>query len=108
MLKVVLAFLILFFTPKVFSQTAQSDSTKPGIYYFKTDEKVTVKGYFKNTKRHKIWTWYNADGNFSKQIKYKQGKQIWIIYYEKNKPWLKIDRYVKRHIIRACDCREGG
>lgn len=108
MLKVFFAFLILFFTPKAFSQTAQSDSTQTGYYFFKFNEKVTVKGYFKNSKRHKIWTWYNADESLSKQIKYKRGKQLWIIYYEKNKPWLRIDRYGKRHVIRACDCREGG
>ena len=106
MLRFFLSLTVLFFASKGFSQSATSDSTINGTYYFKTNNAVSVKGYFKNTKRHKIWTWYNADGSLHKQIKYKHGRQLWIIYLEKNKPWLKIDRNGKRRVIRACDCRE--
>ena len=100
--------ILLIFALKGFSQIEIGDSSKTGIYYFKENEKVAIKGYFKNTKRHKIWTWYNNDGSLSKQIKYKNGKRLWTVYFEKNKPWLKINRYGKRRIIRACDCRENG
>jgi len=82
------------------------DSTKTGTYFFKTNQKTTIKGYFKNAKRHKIWTWYNGDGSIQKQVKYKQGSQIWLVYFDNNKPWLRIDRYGKRHIIRVCECNE--
>lgn len=99
---------ILFFAPKVFSQSQKSDSTKTGKYYFKNHDTVAIKGYFKNTKRHKIWNWYNSDGTLHKQIKYKNGQQLWVLYFEKNKPWLKINRHGKRKVIRACKCREGG
>lgn len=99
---------ILFFAPKTFGQTQNFDSTKNGKYYFKTHDTVTVSGYFKNLKRHKIWNWYNPDGTIHKQIKYKNGQQLWILYFEKNKPWLKINRHGKRKVIRACKCREGG
>ena len=106
MVRCILITILLFFALKGFSQV--NDSLKTGTYYFKTDGKVFVKGYFKNTKRHKIWTWYNSDGSHSKQIKYKNGKRLWTVHFEKNKPWLKINRYGKRRIIRACDCRENG
>ena len=107
-LRLVLSLIFLFFVSQGFSQTETNDSTQTGTYYFKSNDKITIHGYFKNTKRHKIWTWYTANGNINKKIKYKYGKQLWIIYYEKNKPWLKINRYGKRRIIRACDCRENG
>ncbi|MFM9946064.1 MAG: hypothetical protein ACKVQB_12620 [Bacteroidia bacterium] len=106
MFRFVLSFIFLFFASQSFTQSGTLDSSKTGIYYFKTVEKVTVKGYFKNTKRHKIWTWYNVDGSIHKQIKYKQGQQLWLIYFEKNKPWLKINRHGKKKVIRACKCQE--
>ena len=108
MLRFFLSFTVLFFASLGFSQSTTSDSTKTGTYYFKTNSTVSVKGYFKNAKRHKIWTSYNADGSLHKQIKYKHGRHLWIIYFEKNKPWLKINRHGKRRVIRACDCRENG
>ena len=108
MLRFFLFLAVLFFASKGFCQSATSDSTKTGIYYFKNNNIISVKGYFKNTKRHKIWTWYNADCSLNKQIKYKHGRHRWIIYFEKNKPWLKINRHGKRRVIRACDCRENG
>ncbi len=108
MLRFFLFLAVLFFASKGFCQSATSDSTKTGIYYFKNNNIISVKGYFKNAKRHKIWTWYNADGSLHKQIKYKHGRHLWIIYFEKNKPWLKINRHGKRRVIRACDCREYG
>lgn len=101
-----LPLLILFFAVKSFSQTTQSDSSKTGYYYFKTNDILYIKGYFKDTKRHKIWTWFYADGSLNKQIRYKKGRQLWTVYFEKNKPWLKINRYGKRRVIRACECRE--
>lgn len=108
MLRFFLSLTVVFFASQGFSQSSTSDSTKTGTYYFKTNSTFSVKGYFKNAKRHKIWTWYNADGSLHKQIKYKHGRHLWIIYFEKNKPWLKINRHGKRRVIRACDCRENG
>jgi len=45
------------------------------------------------------------EGLITKQVKYKHGKPLWIIYYEQNKPWLKINRFGKKRVIRACECR---
>ena len=103
---VISSLIFIFFASQSFSQTGTLDSAKTGYYYFKNDERIFLKGFFKDSKRHKIWTWYYADGSLNKQIKYKNGKQLWTIYFEKNKPWLKINRYGKRRIIRACECRE--
>ena len=86
----------------------QQDSSKNGRYIFKKNDKDWIVAYYKNTKRHQIWTWYMDDGTVDKKIKYKKGRRIWTIYYEKNKVWLKIDRFGKRRIIRQCRCRETG
>ena len=108
MWRIIFLSIFLFAASQGFAQNVTNDSTKTGTYYFKDSDTIAIKGYYKNTKRHKIWNWYNADGTLHKQIKYKNGQQLWTIYFEINKPWLKIDRYGKRRIIRACKCREEG
>ena len=107
MWRIFLIILVLVFASKLNAQSFQNDSTQNGYYLFKVNDSVKIKAYFKSDKRHKIWTWYNTDGSTFKQVKYKNGKLIWLIYFEKNKVWLKINRKGKRRIIRACDCREG-
>jgi antitoxin component YwqK of YwqJK toxin-antitoxin module len=97
--------LVLFSYNLGFGQSMVNDSTLNGFYSFYHHDTIKVKGYFKKTKRHKIWTWYNADASIHKQIKYKHGKPLWTIYFENNKVWLKVNRYGKKRIIRACDCR---
>ncbi|MCB9251749.1 MAG: hypothetical protein H6605_04740 [Flavobacteriales bacterium] len=84
----------------------RNDSIKNGKYVFYSKEVRHIDAYYKNQKRHRIWTWYLPDGGIDKKIKYRKGKRLWVIYYEKNKPWIKIDRYGKRRIIRPCKCRE--
>jgi len=88
-----------------FAQTSLNDSTKTGGYSYVNPNKIKVDGYFKNTQRHKLWTWSNQENELLKQTKYKHGKQLWVIYFEKSKPWLKINRHGKKRIIRPCDCR---
>ncbi len=107
MARLIVLLSILFFSSNAISQATNQDSTKTGPYYFKNQDHLSVSGYFKNSKRHKIWNWYNPDGTLKKQMKYKNGQALWILYFEKNKPWLKINRKGKRKIIRACECREG-
>lgn len=100
-------FLLIFFgISTAFCQIQTNDSTRNGKVIFTQKNGLKVKGNFKNKKRHKIWTWYNVDGTLHKQIKYKNGKTIWILYFEKNKAWLKINRHGKRKVIRPCNCRE--
>lgn len=88
-------------------QYAYNDSTKNGKYVvYSANNLPEIEGNFKDHKRHGIWTWYNPDKSFRKKIRYKNGRTLWVIFYEQNKVWLKIDRYGKRRVIRACDCRE--
>lgn len=89
------------------AQNTVNDSTKNGKYLvYSANNSLEMDGYFKDLKRHGIWTWYNPDKSIRKKIRYKKGKTLWVIFYEQNKVWLKIDRYGKRRVIRACDCRE--
>jgi antitoxin component YwqK of YwqJK toxin-antitoxin module len=106
MKNVLLLLLIFFATKSSFSQQNLNDSSKNGKYLFYTNNKIEVEGNYKDQKRHGIWTWYNPDSSIRKKVRYKKGRTLWIIFYEQNKVWLKIDRYGKRRVIRACDCRE--
>ena len=101
-----LLLILIFFGSKTYSQKNETDSTKNGKYTETDKNGLKIYGHYKNSKRHYIWTWYNPDGTLHKQIKYKNGKAIWILYFENNKAWLKINRNGKRKIIRACNCRE--
>jgi len=106
MKNVILFGFLLFTISSVSAQQNLNDSTKNGKYRFYSNNKTEVEGNFKDQKRHGIWTWYNPDSSVRKKIRYKKGRTLWIIFYEQNKVWLKIDRYGKRRVIRACDCRE--
>ncbi len=86
-------------------QTVQNDSTKAGQYKQFSGQQLQIKGYFKEGKRHKIWVWYSQEGFITKQVKYRHGRPLWAIYYEQNKPWLKVNRVGRKRVIRACDCR---
>ncbi len=107
MIRLVLLCTVCFFSYGAYSQIGNSDSTQNGRYFQYKNQTILTKGYFKNQKRHKLWTWYQTDGSMTKQIRYNNGKPVWILYFDKNKPWLKINRFGKRRIIRACECREG-
>jgi len=87
------------------AQIHSNDSTKNGTYWNVLKDSVEVRGYFKDSKRHKVWTWYNKDGSRLKQSKYKHGIPRWTIYFENNKPWLKINRKGRQRVIKECDCR---
>jgi len=93
------------FSSGLFAQQSNNDSTTNGKYRYYLKDSILVKGYYKDVKRHKIWTWYNKDGTRSRQTKYKHGKQLWTLYFEKDKAWLRINRYGKRTVIKECDCR---
>ncbi len=106
MKNVFLFLIIIFVAISACAQQNQYDSSKNGKYRFYTNNKTEVEGNFKDQKRHGIWTWYNPDSSVRKKIRYKKGRTLWIIFYEQNKVWLKIDLYGKRRLIRPCDCRE--
>lgn len=106
MKNVLLLVLLMNVGTHVSAQQQTNDSSKNGKYLFYNYGKTEIDGYFKDQKRHGIWTWYNPDSSVRKKIRYKKGRMLWIIYYEQNKVWLKIDRYGKRRVIRPCDCRE--
>ncbi|MCC6721617.1 MAG: hypothetical protein IT243_05400 [Bacteroidia bacterium] len=105
-INILLFLLISFSFSKSNSQNQKVDSTENGKFVRVEKNELKLYGYYKNSKRHKIWTWYNTDGTLNKQIKYKKDKIVWVLYFENNKAWLKINRKGKRKIIRACNCRE--
>jgi len=105
MYRSVLLCLFICFTMHLKAQLVQNDSICNGYYKQYNNAQLQIKGYFKKGKRHKIWAWYSVEGLITKQVKYKHGKPLWIIYYEQNKPWLKINRFGKKRVIRACECR---
>ncbi|NUM32820.1 MAG: hypothetical protein HUU47_10930 [Bacteroidetes bacterium] len=100
--------LLLFFLgiSNSFCQRLEIDSSKNGKFSLTEKNGLKVSGMYKNSKRCKIWTWHYPDGTLYKQIKYKKSKLIWILYFENNKAWLKINRFGKRKVIRQCNCRE--
>lgn len=105
LLKILVLSVLFYFSKTSFCQN-NNDSTKEGKFTKIEKNGLKLSGYYKNSKPHKIWTWYNIDGTLHKQIKYKNSKIIWILYFENNKAWLKINRHGKRKVIRACNCRE--
>ena len=104
--KVVFILTFLAFSPLLKAQTSQYDSTKTGVYLFHNNGKLVAKGYFKNGKRHQIWSWYDSEGHLNYQIKYKNGRPLWTIYFKNNEPYERINRHGKKRNIKNCECNQ--
>lgn len=87
------------------AQNYNTDSTVNGRYYELDDSRtVRVKGYFKDTLRHRVWREYDAQGIITRKIKYRRGRVIWVNIYRNGILYQTIDRKGRIRTRSNCGC----
>lgn len=66
--------------------------------------KVAEKGFYLQNQKHRIWYFYNEFGVVIKKERWKSGKLMWQIFYEKGKVTKTIDKDGKVTERPACGC----
>jgi hypothetical protein len=85
---------------------AQQIKGKENVKNFHTNGKLKEKGSLKSGQKTGIWVYYHSEGWMEKKEKYKEGKLIWVVFYNaKHQITKSIDKNGNEIPYKGCNCK---
>ncbi len=85
---------------------AQQIKGKENVKNFHTNGKLKEKGSLKSGQKIGIWVYYHSEGWMEKKEKYKEGKLIWVVFYNaKHQITKSIDKNGNEIPYKGCNCK---